>query len=123
MISLLGSFPIACFSLTLAADIAYWQTENLMWLNFSAWLLAVGLLFASLAAIWWLLGLLLGWWRARGWTVVLGALVLIVAFLNNLVHAGDGWTAVVPLGISLSLLTVLLMSALGFSAASNRGQI
>nr|WP_211596440.1 hypothetical protein [Paracoccus aestuariivivens] len=94
-----------------------------MWLNFSAWLLAVGLLFASLAAIWWLLGLLLGWWRARGWTVVLGALVLIVAFLNNLVHAGDGWTAVVPLGISLSLLTVLLMSALGFSAASNRGQI
>ena len=33
-----------CFALTVLTDIAYWQTVNLMWQNFSAWLLFAGLL-------------------------------------------------------------------------------
>ena len=44
--------------------------------------------------------------------------VLILAFLNNLVHAADGWTAVVPYGLVLSGLTVLLMLAAAWLRAS-----
>jgi uncharacterized membrane protein len=39
---------------------------------------------------------------------------LALAFLNNLVHAGDGWTAIVPWGIVLSAATVLAMIVVGW---------
>ncbi len=34
--AVLVPFPIVCFTLVLLTDIAYWQTSNLMWQNFSA---------------------------------------------------------------------------------------
>jgi uncharacterized membrane protein len=34
--------------------------------------------------------------------------ILALAFANSLVHAGDGWTAVVPFGLALSAVTFLL---------------
>ena len=36
-------------------------------------------------------------------------IVLALAFLNSLVHAGDGWTAIIPWGITLSAVTVVVM--------------
>lgn len=121
LISVLTAFPVACFSLALASDLAYWQTENLLWLNFSSWLLASGLLFGALALLWGLLGLLLGWWRAHWTGVLLGLATLLAGFVNSLVHAGDGWTVVVPWGIALSVLTVLLMLLSEFLADRDRG--
>lgn len=108
-------FPIVCFTLVLLTDIAYWQTGNLMWQNFSAWLLLAGLVFGGLAAIAGLVDLvsrpLL---RSHSTAVPHGAgnvVVLLLALANSFVHAGDGWTAVVPTGLVLSLLTVLVMIA------------
>ena len=93
-------FPIVCFTLALLTDIAYWQTANLMWQNFSAWLLFAGLIFGALAAVAGAVDFLS---RAEvraqkpAWPHAIGnAIVLGLAFLNSLVHAGDGWTAVVP---------------------------
>jgi hypothetical protein len=40
---MLVPFPIACFSGALVTDIAYWRTANMMWSNFSAWLIFAGL--------------------------------------------------------------------------------
>jgi len=34
--------------------------------------------------------------------------ILALAFLNSLVHAGDGWTAVVPYGLAISVVTFVL---------------
>ncbi|ALN71147.1 hypothetical protein M673_00390 [Aureimonas sp. AU20] len=113
--SFLAAFPTACFTLTLATDIAFWQTANLMWQNFSAWLLFAGLVFGGLAALGELIGLLFRRARApsgASWPHFLGSLVVLaLAFLNSLVHAGDGWTAVVPYGLALSAATVLVMLA------------
>ena len=39
---MLVPFPIACFVGTLLTDIAYWRTAEMMWADFSAWLLTVG---------------------------------------------------------------------------------
>lgn len=106
-------FPIVCFTLALFTDIAYWRTANMMWTNFSAWLLLVGLIFAGLAALAGAIDLLSSR-RLRklgtGWAHGVGnVVVMVLAILNSFVHARDGWTSVVPQGLILSALTVLVM--------------
>jgi uncharacterized membrane protein len=88
------AFPIACFSLAVLTDAAYWWTENLLWLHFSEWLLLAGLLFGAIE----LLARMLG-----------GIAVLLLATVNSFIHTTDGWTAVVPYGLTLSIVTVLAM--------------
>jgi uncharacterized membrane protein len=120
--AMLVPFPIVCFTLALVTDIAYWQTSYLMWQEFSAWLLLVGLAFGVLAAVFGAVDFLARREvRDRGpaWPHAIGnAIVLILAFANNLVHAGDGWTAVVPYGLILSALTVLVMFVTAWLGAS-----
>lgn len=106
-------FPLVCFTLALITDIAFWRTSNLMWQNFSSWLLLGGLVFGAIAI---LVGVLELVFRARvrvrgaGWAYAFGYLIILcLALINSLVHAGDGWTAVVPNGLILSVATVLLM--------------
>ena len=101
------------FTLSLLTDIAYWNTANLMWQNFSSRLLFVGLLFGTLAAIAGIIDFLFyPTTRSPGpaWPHAIGSLiVLVLAFINSLVHAGDGWTAVVPWGLILSAATLVVM--------------
>lgn len=105
----LRTFAAAFFALTLLTDWAYMQTALLMWKDFSAWLLFAGAVAAGIAVLLWTIGLVV-YRQEQAWLVVmLNAVVLAVAFVNNLVHAGDGWTSIVPLGIGLSLLTCVLM--------------
>jgi uncharacterized membrane protein len=109
----LAQFPIVCFTLALLTDITYWQTSYLMWAEFSAWLLLAGIVTGVLAAVFGAIDFLVGGEvRAAAWPHAIGgALVLILAFANNLVHAGDGWSSVVPWGLTLSALTVLVILA------------
>src|SRR3546814_4782916 len=108
-----ASFPTVCFTLTLLTDIAYWRTANLMWLNFSAWLLFAGLVVGAVAVVAGAADMVLRAdmrRRRAAWLHVIGnVVVLCVAFVNSLVHARDGWTAVVPTGLILSAVTVLLL--------------
>lgn len=110
------SFPIACFFLALLTDIAYWQTSNLLWLHFSEWLLLAGLVGGILAMI--ARGLEYLAWKTRPrWSAVFaGFVVLLLAAINNFVHTADGWTAVVPYGLILSVATVLMMIATAWLA-------
>jgi uncharacterized membrane protein len=48
---MLVPFPIACFVGTLLTDLAYWKTAEMMWADFSSWLLFAGLVMGVLAAI------------------------------------------------------------------------
>lgn len=116
--AMLVPFPIACFTLTLLTDIAYWRTSNLMWQEFSSWLLLAGLIFGGLAALAGAVDLLSrSAVRAQrpAWPHAIGnVIVLALAFVNSLVHAGDGWTAVVPYGLILSAVTVLLIFVTGW---------
>lgn len=114
---LLMPFPIACFTGALVTDITYAQTAAIQWANFSAWLLAVGMLTGGIAFLLGLIDLaladryqrtLLVWGQAA-----VTAVLLVVALVNNFVHARDGWTSVVPTGLTLSVVTVLLMIVSG----------
>ncbi|MCQ8783396.1 DUF2231 domain-containing protein [Mangrovibrevibacter kandeliae] len=101
-------FPLVCFTLAFATDIAYWQTANLMWQNFSEWLLFAGLVVGAVAV---LLGIV-DLFRASAVAVrppllqtIAYLVVLALGILNSFVHSGDGWTAVVPNGLITSAVT------------------
>ncbi len=106
----LASFPIAYFCGALATDIAYARSANMMWAEFSAWLLAVGFLIGLLAAVAGAIHLVANRRVVRARRILPFAigcgLVLILAFFDNLVHSRDAWTSVVPLGLALSAVTV-----------------
>jgi uncharacterized membrane protein len=120
--AVLVGFPIAAFVGALLTDITYWRTVDLMWSNFSVWLITAGLFFGVLAAI---AGMIdFGGHRevrsqGPAWPHAIGnALALILAFFNALVHSRDGYTAVVPTGLILSLLVVLIMGVTSWLGSS-----
>jgi uncharacterized membrane protein len=111
--------PIFCFVATLVTDFVYWQTAAMMWANFSAWLLLVGLI-ASLFAV--VAGLIdfLGDRRIRelrsAWIHALGnTAALILSIFNFLIHNRDAYTSVVPSGLILSALVVAILLVTGWN--------
>jgi uncharacterized membrane protein len=109
----LGTFAAAFFTFALVCDWAYVQTAVLMWRDFASWLLFAGLVCGGIAVILWLLGLAIYRQRHSWVEVLLSAAVLVLALVNSLVHAGDGWTAIMPYGLGLSLVTVVLLAVTG----------
>lgn len=115
---MLVSVPIVCFIGALLTDITYAVTAEIMWADFSAWLLVVGVIIGVLAAIAGLIDFL-GSRRIRAlgtaWLHLIGNLiVLVLAFFNALVHTRDAWTSVVPSGLTLSIITVLILPVTGW---------
>ena len=114
---MLVPIPIVCFIGALLTDITYWTAE-MMWADFSAWLLVVGLIGGVLAAIAGLtdfLGNRLIRNQAPAWPHLLGnALVLVLSFFNALIHTRDAWTSVVPTGLVLSIVVVLILPITGW---------
>jgi len=106
--------PIVCFIGALVTDVAYAVTAEMMWADFSSWLLAVGLIGGVLAAIAGLIdffGNRLIRQEAPAWPQLIGNLVVLaLAFLNNLIHTRDAYTSVVPTGLILSIVTVLVLA-------------
>jgi uncharacterized membrane protein len=110
--------PIVCFIGALVTDIAYALTAEIMYADFSAWLLLVGIVFGVLAAIAGLtdfLGNRLIREQAPAWPHLIGNLVvLVLAFFNNMIHTRDAWTSVMPVGLILSIVTVLILPVTGW---------
>ena len=98
---------VVCFVGALAADLCYLASDgNLLWLNFSDWLLAAGLLFGAIA----LLLMLIDALRGAGWAAALMLVCTwIVELFSSLIHARDGWSAVVPTGLVLSVIGAVLV--------------
>jgi uncharacterized membrane protein len=112
LFSILMSFPAACFLLTVLTDIVYARFYNMAWETSSVWLLTVGLL-AAVPFV--LVGLfqafVKGLWPSM--TSRLGyAIVLILSIFNAFVHSRDGYTSVVPAGITLSVTVAVLLCAM-----------
>jgi uncharacterized membrane protein len=110
--------PIVCFIGALVTDIAYAVTAEMMYADFSAWFLLVGIVFGVLAAIAGLtdfIGNRLIRQQTPAWPHLIGnAIVLVLAFFNNLVHTRDAWTSVMPTGLVLSIVTVLILPVTGW---------
>jgi uncharacterized membrane protein len=107
----LRSVPITCFSLALASDFFYLQTSNLLWLHFSEWLLLASVVFGTIAILVAFVDFLIRRIRPSWAAVLLSVVVLMTATVSNLVHTADGGTAVYPMGLALSIATVLAIHA------------
>ncbi len=105
--------PIACFVGVLLTDLTYWRSGDMMWADFSAWLVTVGVIFGFIAAIFGLIDFLSNRAiraQAPAWPHAIGNIaVLVLATLNMFVHSRDAWTSVVPWGLALSALVVLIL--------------
>ena len=104
---LAGTVPL--FLGALLSDIAYYQTYQIQWSNFAAWLIAGALLFCGLAGLFALVNLLRAD-RKAGRPSVYFLLLLItwaLGLVNAFEHAKDAW-AVMPSGLVLSAVVTLL---------------
>jgi uncharacterized membrane protein len=107
----LMTFPAACFIVTLITDIIYARSANVAWETFSVWLLTFGLLAAGLFV---LVGLFQAFVQGRWPTMILRigyAVALILSIFNAFIHSRDGYTAVVPTGLTLSVIVVVVLAA------------
>ena len=123
----LWHFAVACFIGTMITDITYFRTAEIMWADFSAWLLTAGLVVGGVAAILCLvdffIGRLVGVNRLSVVYVLGNGVALIVAFFNALIHSRDAWTSVVPMGLVLSgatLVVLILGGVMGRAAVYRR---
>ncbi len=124
---ILAAYPIACFTGAFATDIAYAQTYEMQWANFSVWLITAGLVMGAIAAVAGIVDFALNQaarHRRTGWVHSVGnALVLLLSLWNVFVHSRDGYTSVVPTGLILSgivALLVLVTSWIGTSITYRR---
>jgi uncharacterized membrane protein len=106
-------FPIAFFIGTFVCDLIYWQTNSAAWAQATPWLLGGGLIMAGLAAVVGLVDvfgdqqvrqLSTTWWHAGA-----NVLVVLVQIYNLFIRYQDGAAAIVPNGLTLSLIAVLLL--------------
>ena len=115
---MLVPFPIVCFIGALVTDVAYYATAEIRWADFSSWLLVIGVIMGVLAAIAGLIDFLgnrLIRAQTPAWPHLIGnLLVLVLSFFNALIHQRDGWTAVVPAGLTLSIIVVLILPITGW---------
>lgn len=115
---MLVPIPIACFVGALLTDITYWATAEMMWADFSSWLLVVGLIVGVLAGVAGLVDFFsnrLIRTQTPAWPHLVGNLVvLVLSFFNVLVHTRDAWTSVVPTGLILSFVVVLILPITGW---------
>lgn len=98
----------------LVTDYMYVGNSLMQWANFSAWLIAAGLVLALIAAVVLLVEFVLGKTGPIRWFdfFILSAATLL-SLLNVFVHTRDGWTSVVPTGIALSFVVTLLLLVTG----------
>jgi uncharacterized membrane protein len=122
-----ASFSIAYFTGALVTDLVYWQTPDVLWERFSIWLIASGLVMAGLAAIAYVFDFASGRQIDRPALprVVGYGLAVVLSLINAFVHSRDGYTAVVPTGLTLSglVVAVLVLTALAGIALRNRHRV
>ena len=116
----LVSFPIAYFTAAFVTDFAYWRTADVQWETFSDWLITGGLIMAGIATVAFVIDRVRGKQsRALAWPHAVGyALAVFLSLLNAFVHSRDGYTAVVPTGLTLSGLVVVILLVTGWVGRS-----
>jgi uncharacterized membrane protein len=115
---ILITLPIGLFIAVFLFDLIFWKTGNLAFATGSLWLLGAGLIGAALAATAGLIDFL-GDYRIRAlgdaWQHAIGNVILVLVQLFSFYQRYRyGTSAVVPLGLSLSVVAVLIMLFTGW---------
>jgi uncharacterized membrane protein len=113
---ILTPFSIACFAGAFVTDLVYWRTAAVMWESFSDWLITAGLILAGFAIIAFVIDFVSGKHiRRLAWPHAVGyVLAVLLSLINAFVHSRDGYTAVVPTGLTLSGLVLVILLFTGW---------
>ncbi|MBA4001300.1 DUF2231 domain-containing protein [Brevundimonas sp.] len=116
--AILLAFPIALFSFAVATDIAYLNTAEIQWSNFSAWSITLALFFNGLVVAWAVIEAIMAR-RSPGLTrslIYLAVLVVmfIVGLINIFRHSQDGWSSVGAPGLIMSIICAVLALIAGW---------
>jgi uncharacterized membrane protein len=110
----LYAFAASALIGALATDLAYWRTADFIWVEMSDWLVTIGAVVGFVALLVGIVETIVRREARTTWVYGLFSLVgWALSVLNALVHTRDGWTSVVPLGLILSVLTVLCLAFAG----------
>ncbi|WP_419827066.1 DUF2231 domain-containing protein [Sphingomonas sp.] len=120
---ILSAYPLAFFTGAFATDVIYARSANMMWANFSTWMITAGLLMGVFAAVAGIVDAVTSRGRARRtrrpWPhSVTTGLMMALGLVNAFIHSRDAWTSVVPIGLVLSAVVAVLAlvsSWLGYS--------
>ncbi|MGS7253861.1 hypothetical protein HG549_14845 [Pseudomonas sp. SK] len=114
---LAGSVPL--FLAALLSDIAYFNSYQIQWSNFAAWLIAGALVFCGLALLFALANLIRA--EHKGGRPTLYFVLLLVTWVLGLInafeHAKDAW-AVMPSGLVLSVIVSVLATVAAWTGLS-----
>ena len=110
--AILLAFPIALYSYAVATDIAYLNTAQIQWSNFSAWSIILALFFNGLLVAWAIIEAIMGrrspgLMRGLIYLVIL-VVMFIVGLINIFHHSQDGWASVGAPGLIMSIICALL---------------
>ena len=109
--AILLAFPIALYS-AVSTDIAYLNTAQIQWSNFSAWSITLALFFNGLVVAWAIIEAIMlrsspGLTRSLIYLAVL-VVMFIVGLVNIFHHSQDGWASVGAAGLIMSIVCALL---------------
>jgi len=115
---ILITLPIGFFIATFLFDLVFWQTGNQAFATGALWLLGAGIVGAALAAVTGLIDFF-GDARIRGlsdaWQHAIGNVILVLVQLFSFYQRYRyGASAVVPMGLVLSLVAVGIMAFTGW---------
>ncbi|MBD2003984.1 MULTISPECIES: DUF2231 domain-containing protein [Cyanophyceae] len=118
---LIVTFPIAFLSLAPAADLAYWWTKDVFWAQGAFWMLIVGLATSVVAAITGMMDFLKierVRKRSAGWAhMVLNVTAMVLTIVNLIFRWGNTSGAILPLGLTLSIIVAALLGLSGWYGA------
>ena len=127
--AILLGFPAALFAAAGVCDITYLRTAEIQWSNFSAWLIAGGLLAGAVVVLWAIANLI----RTRSPAprgrplayLLLLAAMWVTGFVDALLHSRDAWYSVMATGLVLSIAATLLALAAAWIGHSGfpRGEV
>lgn len=116
--AILLAFPIALFSFAVATDIAYLNTAEMQWSNFSAWSITAAMFFTGVVLVWAGVEAVLGR-RAPGLIraliyLAVVALMFVVGLFNIFKHSQDAWSSVGAAGLIMSIVCAVLALIAGW---------
>jgi uncharacterized membrane protein len=110
----------------LLSDWAYFSSYEIQWKNSASWLIIGGLVFGGFALLWALIDLI-PTDHGRGRRIIYSLLlltVLILGFIDELIHAKDAWGSMPDAVIVSGIVAALAIAAagLGFSTIRAGGR-